>query len=160
MDYLVGPLSRYKIIESYGNDQISSYFEFFEKPWKKNILFTNFLRLIEMYLEVFKSLKYLEDPIFKKQIPLPQITDIKNQDCKAAIEAPRGTLIHHYRINKKKKIEKAKLFMPTEINLPRINKMISDYAQKLYEKKDLLYVKKMVKMMIRAFDPCISCATH
>jgi len=76
------------------------------------------------------------------------------------VEAPRGTLIHHYRINKRNIIEEAKLFIATEINIPLINEMISNYARKLYEKEDIHSVKKKIQKIIRAFDPCISCATH
>ncbi|MFX1273694.1 MAG: nickel-dependent hydrogenase large subunit [Promethearchaeota archaeon] len=159
-NYIVGPIARNQIIEGYGTDQISSYLNFFQKSWRNNLLYANFLRLIEMDVEVIKTLYLLEDPILKNSFPLPEISTIKNQNGIAVVEAPRGTLIHHYRINNKKIIEEAKLFIATEINLPLINKMITQYAQKLYEKKDLQFVKKKIQMMIRAFDPCISCATH
>ncbi len=157
---LVGPIARNKIVENYGSELFLSYLEHFDKSWKNNLLYSNFLRLVEMHCEVTKSLNLLEDPFLRKVYPLPEINVIGNKNGIAVVEAPRGTLIHHYRINDKKTIEEARLFIATDINLPIINNMITDYAKKLYEKKDLSFVKKKVQMMIRTFDPCISCATH
>jgi len=159
-NYLVGPISRNQIVETYGLDEISGYLNLFDKKWRNNILFANFLRLLEMLVESQNSLKILEDPILKSTIPLPNFNSIISREGIGVVEAPRGTLIHHYRINKRNILEEAKLFIATEINIPLINEMISNYARKLYEKEDLHSVKKKIQKIIRAFDPCISCATH
>ncbi len=159
-NYLVGPISRNQIVETYGLDEISGYLNLFDKKWRNNILFANFLRLLEMFVESQNSLKILEDPILKSTIPLPNFNSIISREGIGVVEAPRGTLIHHYRINKRNILEEAKLFIATEINIPLINEMISNYARKLYEKEDIHSVKKKIQKIIRAFDPCISCATH
>ncbi len=159
-NFLVGPISRNKIAETYGLDEISGYLNLFDKKWRNNILFANFLRLLEMFVESQNSLKILKDPILKSTIPLPNFNSIISREGIGVVEAPRGTLIHHYRINKRNIIEEAKLFIATEINIPLINEMISNYARKLYEKEDIHSVKKKIQKIIRAFDPCISCATH
>jgi len=57
-------------------------------------------------------------------------------------------------------IQSNKLSYSTEINLPLINEMITNYAQELYKKYDINTIKEEIQVMIRAFDPCISCATH
>ncbi|MFX1306267.1 MAG: nickel-dependent hydrogenase large subunit, partial [Promethearchaeota archaeon] len=59
---IVGPFSRFNIVENYGIDQISTSFESFEKKWKNNILLTNFIRLIEMYIESYQGIQILDDP--------------------------------------------------------------------------------------------------
>ncbi len=159
-NYLVGPISRNQIVETYGLDEISGYLNLFDKKWRNNILFVNFLRLLEMFVESQNSLKILKDPILKSTIPLPNFNSIISREGIGVVEAPRGTLIHHYRINKRNILEEAKLFIATEINIPLINEMISNYARKLYEKEDIHSVKKKIQKIIRAFDPCISCATH
>ena len=159
-NYLVGPISRNQVVESYGSDEISGYLSLFDEKWRNNILYASFLKLIEMYVESQKSLKILEDPILKSTIPLPNLKSIISREGIGVVEAPRGLLIHHYRINKRNVLKEAKLFIATEINIPLINDMISNYARKLYEKKDLNKVKKEIQKIIRAFDPCISCATH
>jgi len=157
---LVGPLARNNIVENYGVEQITSYLNLFQKSWKNNLLYANFLRLIEVYCEVIKSLDLLNDQVIKNEYPLPELVNIKNNIGIAVVDAPRGTLIHQYRVNDRKTVEEAKLFIATEMNLPIINQMITDYAKKLYLKKDISFVKKNVQKMIRAFDPCIACATH
>ena len=159
-NYLVGPISRNQIVETYESDEISGYLNLFDKKWRNNILFANFLRLLEIFVESQNSLKILEDPILKSTIPLPNFNSIISREGIGVVEAPRGTLIHHYRINKRNILEEAKLFIATEINIPLINEMISNYARKLYEKEDIHSVKKKIQKIIRAFDPCISCATH
>jgi F420-non-reducing hydrogenase large subunit len=157
---IVGPLARNHLVNSYGIDEISKYLSYFDENWKKNILFTNFLKLIEMYIEAHQGLEILDDPILNNKVILPSLKNIRNLDGIGVVEAPRGTLLHHYHLNEDNSIDQVKLFIATEINLPMINKMITNYAQKLYEKRDISEVKEKVQMIIRAFDPCISCATH
>jgi len=158
---LVGPFSRQFITENYDLDAISEYLNLFKKEWKQNILFTNFLRLAEMFVETNLSLKILEDPCLNKKMEFPPLRAIKQKDGIGVLEAPRGLLIHHYHLNDKNIVDTVKLFIPTEFNIPLINKMITDYGRDLYEKTgDINLVKKKAQMIIRAFDPCISCATY
>ena len=91
---------------------------------------------------------------------LPSLNGAKKSDGIGVVEAPRGLLMHHYHINENQKIDSAKLFIATEFNLPIINEMIANYAQKLYVKQDIEIVKEKVQMMLRAFDPCVSCLSH
>lgn len=158
---LTGPIARFKIIETYGNDKVSSYLENFDKSWTNNILFSEFLKLLEMFVETEQALKILDAPSLSIKQKLPSLGAIKNSEGIGFVEAPRGILMHHYYVDENDLIIKLKLFIATEINIPLINEMITKYAQKLYEKTgDLNLIKKQVQMIIRAFDPCISCATH
>ncbi|MFX0035223.1 MAG: nickel-dependent hydrogenase large subunit [Candidatus Hermodarchaeota archaeon] len=158
---IVGPFSRFNIVENYGIEQISTSFESFEKRWKNNILLTNFIRLIEMYIESYQGIQILDDPCLYVKEKLPSLDSIKKSDGIGLIEAPRGILLHHYHLNKSNVIDRVKLFVATEFNIPVINHMITNYAQELFEKTDdINLVKKNIQMIIRAFDPCISCATH
>ncbi len=158
---IVGPFSRYSIVENYEIDEINNYLDHFNKSWKNSILFTNFIRLLEMYIESYRGLKILEDPSLSKREKLPSLNSVKNLDGIGVIEAPRGILLHHYHLNKNNSIDRIKLFIATEFNIPLINKMITKYAQELFEKTgDINLVKKKIQIIIRAFDPCISCATH
>lgn len=159
---MVGPMARYGILETYNVDEIITYLNNFSKEWKNSVLFANVLRLVEMYVETKQALVMLEDPVLNARVPLPSLSSVKKKIGIGVVEAPRGTLMHQYRTNGKDEIvEDVKLFIATEFNLPIINKMITKYAQGLYEKTgDTDLIKKKVQLIIRAFDPCISCATH
>jgi len=157
---LVGPLARYKIIKTYPINKISNYLNYLDKEWNNNILFAHYIRLLEIYVETYQALEIIDDPLLKQKERLPSLNKIKNREGIAMIEAPRGSLLHHYYLDKANSINEVKLYIATEINIPLINEMITSYAQMLYEKNDLNFVKKRLQMLIRAFDPCISCATH
>ncbi|MFW9951648.1 MAG: nickel-dependent hydrogenase large subunit, partial [Candidatus Thorarchaeota archaeon] len=154
---LTGPYARFQI-KNY--DIIQDYINQFEKIWKKNLLFNNFLQLIEIFLEIQQCLEFLNDDFISSKWVNTILLDIKNRDGIGLIEAPRGLLMHHYHIDDNQKIDNAKLFIATEINLPFINNMIGKYAKKLFLKQDLNVVKEKVQIMIRSFDPCISCLSH
>ncbi len=158
---LVGPLARHHLVETYGKDEYTNYFEYFNDAWKNNLLFGNFIRLMEMYVEIIHSLSALQNPELNEEIPLTKLTSLKSNEGMGALEAPRGLLMHHYKINDARIITEAKLFIATELNLPLIDKMITNQSKLLYEQKgDLNLIKKEAQKMIRSFDPCISCATH
>lgn len=158
---IVGPLSRYNINENYGTDEIQTYLEYFDKPWKNSILFANFIRLLEMYMESIQSIQILDDHNLNIKQELPSMNSVKRVDGIGVIEAPRGTLLHHYYVNNHNSLDRIKLFVATEFNIPIINEMITNYAKELFERKgDINLVKNNVQRIIRAFDPCISCATH
>jgi len=78
-----------------------------------------------------------------------------------AIEAPRGTLYYFYEINNDGKVVNCNIITPTSQNLARLEKDLEEYLLKLADKK--ISKKEMedkIKMLVRAYDPCLTCATH
>ena len=158
---IVGPLARYVNSKDFVQEIYIPNINKFDSSWYESTLFSNFLRLLEMAHETKRGLKILHNPILKKQenYTLPSI--IKNKDGIGIVEAPRGILLHHYHLDEKNQISKVKLFIATEINMPIINKMLYDFSKDLYDKKgDIELIKQRAQLIIRSFDPCISCATH
>ncbi len=81
----------------------------------------------------------------------------------SAVEAPRGTLFHEYKINKTGRIEYCNIITPTAQNLAMIEYDIKSLTEKLLtENKNLTNNKLILKIekLIRAYDPCFSCSTH
>ena len=78
------------------------------------------------------------------------------------IEAPRGTLFHHYKINENDQITMANLIVSTTNNNESMNRAVNDVANKMMTgKKEITEgMKNAVEVAIRAYDPCLSCATH
>jgi len=77
------------------------------------------------------------------------------------IEAPRGTLFHHYRVNRQGVVEKANLIVSTTSNNRAMNEAIRDVAARYLNGRKLTpELLNHIEVAIRAYDPCLSCATH
>ena len=77
------------------------------------------------------------------------------------IEAPRGTLIHHYRIDEHDAIVKANLIVSTTHNNTAMNSAVREVAAKHLDGRELTEgLLNHIEVAIRAYDPCLSCATH
>ncbi len=77
------------------------------------------------------------------------------------IEAPRGTLIHHYRINDDDQVVRCNLIVSTTHNNQAMNEAVRQVArQHLDGRKITEPLLNYIEVAIRAFDPCLSCATH
>ncbi len=79
----------------------------------------------------------------------------------SAVEAPRGTLFHEYKINKEGTIEYCNIITPTAQNLNMMEKDITIFANQLLEQKaSKEEIVNQIEKLIRAYDPCFSCSTH
>jgi len=77
------------------------------------------------------------------------------------IEAPRGTLIHHYRLNANDQVMRANLIVSTTHNNQALNEAIRQVAKRYLDGRKLTEgLLNHIEVAIRAFDPCLSCATH
>jgi len=108
---------------------------------------------IEMYLESYQTSQILDDSSLSIRQKIPPLNSVKKLDGIGIIEAPRGLLMHHDSIDQSNSIDQINLFVASEFNIPLINKMITKYAQELFEiTGDVNLVKKKVQLIIRAFD--------
>jgi len=77
------------------------------------------------------------------------------------IEAPRGTLIHHYRVDENDQVVRANLIVSTTHNNQAMNETIRAVAEHCISGRELTEgLLNHIEVAIRAFDPCLSCATH
>jgi coenzyme F420-reducing hydrogenase alpha subunit len=76
-----------------------------------------------------------------------------------SIEAPRGTLLHHYSFNKEGIIIKANIITPTALNSSAIERDIEENLKTMHS-KDVEKLKERAVKVVRDYDPCIPCATH
>lgn len=109
----------------------------------------------ERLLELAKD-KSITDPSVRK-VP----TEIPTEGV-GVVEAPRGTLYHHYKTDKNGFVEKANLIVGTTNNHAPIAMSIKKAAMGLIKKGQVVSqgLLNMVEMAFRAYDPCFSCATH
>jgi F420-non-reducing hydrogenase large subunit len=99
----------------------------------------------------------------------PQLTskDIRNMNLKlknkgvGCVEAPRGTLFHHYETDDEGILTKVNLIVATQNNAAPICMSIKKAAQEFVRGPEVKEgFLNMVEMAFRAYDPCLSCATH
>jgi NAD-reducing hydrogenase large subunit len=122
-------------------------------------LATHWARLIELLhsAEAIKGL--LDDPdIMGSELRVRGTMRAKGI---GVIEAPRGTLFHHYEIDEDGLVRKANLIVSTTNNNQAMNEAIRQVASTYLDGKELTEpLLNQVEVAIRAYDPCLSCATH
>ena len=116
-------------------------------------------RMIEMLYAAEAIRELLDDPeIFGTDLVTkgePALEGI------GVIEAPRGTLFHHYSIDENDAIVKANLIVSTTNNNTAMNTAVRNVAAEYLDGKQLTEgLLNHIEVAIRAYDPCLSCATH
>ena len=78
-----------------------------------------------------------------------------------AIEAPRGTLIHHYQVDADGLVTRANLIVSTTHNNTAMNRSITSAAMSAFDGREVSEgMLNRIEVAVRAYDPCLSCATH
>jgi NAD-reducing hydrogenase large subunit len=89
------------------------------------------------------------------------VTGERHRRGVGVIEAPRGTLIHHYRVDENDQVVRANLIVSTTHNNQAMNLAIREVARKYLDGRKLTEgLLNHIEVAVRAFDPCLSCATH
>jgi len=130
------------------------------KPVHATLVF-HWARLIEIVYAAERMLELSRD----KEITDPRVRTIPTatpDEGVGIVEAPRGTLIHHYQTDKNGMATKVNLIVATAHNYPAMQMSVKKAAQGLIKKsKDVREgLLNMVEMAFRAYDPCMACATH
>ena len=76
-----------------------------------------------------------------------------------AVEVPRGILFHNYEVDEKGIIKKANCIIPTNQNVNSIEQDMKKLVPEILEKTDE-QITLDLEMLVRAYDPCISCSAH
>jgi len=77
------------------------------------------------------------------------------------IEAPRGTLIHHYQVDEQGLVSMANLIVSTTHNNQAMNVAVREVARQYLDGREITEgLLNHIEVAIRAYDPCLSCATH
>jgi NAD-reducing hydrogenase large subunit len=162
--YTVGPLARLNTADFIPTPLAQKEFEEYKaytngKPNNMS-MHMHWARLIETLHSAEMMKELLEDPDLLKG---DLVT--KGEKCNegvGVIEAPRGTLFHHYEINGKDQVIMANLIVSTTNNNQPMNEAVN-YVAKNYMTGQSEITEPMmnaVEVSIRAYDPCLSCATH
>lgn len=162
--YRVGPLGRLnnsdKISTPLANEELKIFKQLNDGKPVENTLHYHYARLIETLYGVEQVRVLLEDPdILSNQI-LNTKHDFQGEGV-GVIEAPRGTLIHHYEAKPNGQLEKVNLIVSTGHNNYAMSTAVDMVAKTYLNGQEIREgLLNRVEAAVRAHDPCLSCSTH
>lgn len=161
--YRSGPAARLNVCNGCGTplaDQEWAEFRSLERGPVMSSFYNHYARLIEILYSVELLEKLMKDP------------DITNRHVRAfaqpnhyegvgVVEAPRGALFHHYKVDEQGLMTWANMIVATGNNNLAMNRGVLQVAKRFIKGKEIPEgaVNRM-EAIIRAFDPCLSCSTH
>ncbi len=162
--YAVAPLARLNAAEGMATPLAQkAYEEFFATLGGKPVhhtLANHWARVVEILQAAETMVELLDDP----RITGTDLRTLPSQKPSVGIgvvEAPRGTLFHHYETDENGLIQMANLIVATQNNAARIAMSVDKAAKGLIKKGHVSDgLLNMVEMAFRAYDPCFGCATH
>ena len=158
--YMVGALARYKLNHEKLNPQAKAAAARLNlKPTCQNpfmITIAQVVEIVHFYEEAIRIIgQLLELGIQWEEIAQPAR---QSGEGVGACEAPRGTLYHHY-VLRNGAIAEANCVIPTGQNLANIEADMRALAPQIWDRsRDEITLR--LEMLVRAYDPCISCSTH
>ena len=162
--YRVGPLARLNVCKHIPTPLAQKEFEEFRaytKGLPNNMsMHMHWARLIETLHAAEQIKLLLNDPDLQGEDLVKH--GIKQHEGIGLIEAPRGTLFHHFRINENDQITMCNLIVSTTNNNEPMNQAVNWVAQNTISGKTEITEGLLngVEVAVRAYDPCLSCATH
>lgn len=162
--YTVGPLARMNTAEFIDTPLAQKAFEKFKdytqgKPNHMS-MHMHWARLIEILHSAEKMRELLHDPdLMSGDLT---VKGERQSEGVGLIEAPRGTLFHHYQVNPDDTIKMCNLIVSTTNNNIPMNSAVNIVAKNYMNGQEEITEGMMnaVEVAIRAYDPCLSCATH
>jgi len=163
--YRASPLARLNVSEGFttplAQKEYERFFDFLGGKPVHATLATHWARLIEILYAAEHELELAQDPEILSQ-DIRTIPTATPDEGIAIVEAPRGTLIHHYITDERGLLKKVNLIVGTTNNYAAIDMSIKKAAQSLIipGKPVSEGILNKIEMAFRAYDPCFGCATH
>jgi F420-non-reducing hydrogenase large subunit len=170
--YMATPLSRLNAADGMATPKAQEAFEkMYETLGSKKVdgryqpvhfrLATHWARLVELLYAAERMLELVTDPEITDPNVRAPIT-AKPDEGVGCVEAPRGTLTHHYWTDERGVLTKVNLIVGTTNNYAPIAMSVKKAAQSLIKKGTVITdgLLNRVEMAFRAYDPCFGCATH
>ena len=121
-------------------------------------LAAHWARLVELLYASERMLELSTDPEITDPNVRAVVTETPDEGV-GCVEAPRGILFHRYAFNDKGECIRANICIPTYQNHANIQKDFEAFVPKILD-RDQDQVRLLLEMLVRSYDPCISCSTH
>jgi len=163
--YCATPLSRLNAADGMATPLAQEeYDKFFKTLGGKTVhqrLATHWARLVELLYAAERWVELASDPEIVSDNFHTKPTEVPTEGV-GIVEAPRGTLTHHYTTDERGVLTKVNLIVGTTNNYAPISMSINKAARSLIKKGTVVTegMLNMVEMAFRAYDPCFGCATH
>jgi sulfhydrogenase subunit alpha len=157
--YSVGALARVNNLgERLKGESGKMYKKYFNRRWKKNPLFNNAAQALEILYAFERIPKVIDKMLTLPDPPLVKYTANEGKGT-GIVEAPRGLLIHSYKISSGL-VSETDIITPTAQNAEDIERYCRLAAQELLDQGEENKIKDRMDLVVRAYDPCISCSAH
>jgi NAD-reducing hydrogenase large subunit len=162
--YRVGPLGRLNVAKAIdtplANEELQAFKALNSGNPVENTLYYHYARLIECLFAAERVKVLLDDPDIMSNEILNTRKDWQGEGV-GVIEAPRGTLFHHYWANDNGQLERVNLIVSTGHNNWAMSTAVDSVAKTYVKGPDVQEgMLNRVEAAIRAYDPCLSCSTH
>ena len=157
-EYMVGALSRMNLNKGGLHRQTRADASKFLGAFpSKNVYSNNLAQAIEILHCIDSSLELLESHEFREESAAP--VNIIEGEGVGVLEAPRGTLYYRLSINREGKTTYGSIIVPTQQNQISMERSIAEMVGSNIG-KDRKFLEYEIEKLIRAYDPCMSCASH
>ena len=161
--YRVGPLARLNVADRCGTPEADAELEEYRSRYGRIVqsgFHYHYARLIEAMYALERMQQLLDDPAILGT-KVRAHAGVNDTEGVGVIEAPRGTLIHHYRVDDGGAITWANLIVATGHNNLAIGRGVRQVAERFVDGNSIQEgALNRVSALVRAYDPCLSCSTH
>ena len=162
--YRVGPLGRLNAADKMATPLAQQEYEIYHQIRGGRVvegtLYYHYARLVEDLYAVERARQILEDrEVLSRDILCTG--RVTNREGVGVLEAPRGTLFHHYWVDEDGQLEKVNLIVATGNNNYAMSRAVEEVAKRYVDGADIKEgALNRIEAAIRAYDPCLSCSTH
>ena len=161
--YRVGPLARLNVADRCGTPHADTELEEYRQRLGRIVqsgFHYHYARLIEAMYALERMQELLDDPAILGTMVRAH-AGVNNLEGTGIIEAPRGTLIHNYKVDGNGAMTWANLIVATGHNNLAIGRGIPQVAKRFVDGNKIQEgALNRVSALVRAYDPCLSCSTH
>ena len=159
--YMVGALARFNINSRQLSSDALEIADLFEiKPICYNPFMNTIAQIIEIMHNIDDSINWI-DFLLDRGLKDEKPVDFRVKEGRGVglVEVPRGLLVHDYTFDEYGKCVKANCIIPTNQNHGNIQKDMEAFVPQILDKPEK-EIELSLEMLVRAYDPCISCSTH